>query len=70
MVKDSSKGTAQITATVPKDKADKLSAVDWVKSLGCKGGGKPVSASGAGLAIDAIPEAVKKATAFAEEKLA
>jgi alanyl-tRNA synthetase len=70
ILKDPKKGTAHVIGTVPKDKTDKLAAPEWVQSLGCKGGGKPVSASGAGLANDAVEESVKKAEALAEQKLA
>lgn len=70
IIKDGNKGTAQVTGIVPKDKSTKLSAVDWMKHCGFKGGGKPVASSGAGLANDQVAEAVEKGNAFATEKLA
>jgi len=65
---DPKKGTAQVVAAVPAGHVGKLTAVQWVQVTGCKGGGKPGTATGAGLEAAKVDAAVAAATALAKER--
>ena len=67
------KGKALALAGVPDDMAKQFPAGEWVKApltvLGGKGGGKGSLAQGQGPNIDAVPDALRAAEAYARERL-